>query len=228
VRPYPISYRAIIPKEKEAANLLVTICLSATHIAYGSIRCEPVYMMMGQAAAVAASMAIDSKKSVQQIDVKKLQAILKNDPLADGSEPEILVDNDSPETSKVTGTWVTRRRGAYGKSFYIKETGQSGNNEIQYIPVIKNAGRYQVYAYFPKVDSASTKTHVELFDGKQRKEITVHTSNIKVVGQTLGEWVSLGAYTFPKGSQGYVRISDKDADGIVVADAILFVPEAKN
>lgn len=225
VRPYPISYRAIIPKEKEAANLLVTICLSATHIAYGSIRCEPVYMMMAQAAAVAASMAIDSKQSVQQIDVKKLQAILKDNPLADGSTPEILVDNDNPETAKVTGTWVTKRLGAYGKTFYIKEAGQSGNNEIQYTPVIKKAGRYQTYAYFPKAEGASTKTHIEVFDGKQRKDVIVNKSDIQVVGQTRGEWVSLGTYSFSKGNQAYVRISDKDADGVVVADAVLFVPQ---
>ncbi len=150
-----------------------------------------------------------------------MQAILKNDPLADGSTPEILVDNDNPESTKVTGTWVTKRRGAYGKTFYIKESGQSGNNEILYTPVFKKAGRYQAYAYFPKVDSASTKTHIEVFDGKQRKEIIVHRSDIKVVGQTLGEWVPLGTYSFPEGSRAYVRISDKDADGVIVADALL-------
>lgn len=223
--PYPISYRAITPKEKEAANLLVPVCLSATHIAYGSIRCEPVYMVMAQSAAVAACMAIDSRKSVQQIDVKRLQVSLKDNPLADGSVPEILVDNDNPETAKVTGTWVTKKKGAYGKTFYIKEAGQVGNNEVQYTPVIKKAGRYQAYAYFPKVEGASTKTHIEVFDGKQQKDIVVYNSDIKVLGQTRGEWVSLGTYSFSKGNQAYVRISDKEADGAIVADAVLFVPQ---
>jgi hypothetical protein len=222
--PYPISYRAIIPKEKEAANLLVPVCLSATHIAYGSIRCEPVYMVMGQSAAVAASMAIDAKKSVQQIDVKKLQAILKDNPLADGSTPEILVDN---ETAKVTGTWETKKRGAYGPSFLVKEASQSGDNAVQFTPDIKKAGRYHAYAYFPisVVPGASTKTQVEVFDGKQRKDIVVHKSDVKVVGQTLGEWVSLGTYSFTKGNQAYVRISVKGADGAIAADAVLFVPQ---
>ncbi len=61
--PYPIAYRCIIPKTEDCKNLLVPVCLSATHIAYGSIRMEPVFMVLGQSAAVAAAMAIDAKRS---------------------------------------------------------------------------------------------------------------------------------------------------------------------
>jgi hypothetical protein len=78
--PYPISYRALTPKQNECDNLLVPVCLSATHIAYGSIRMEPVFMVLGQSAAEAASMAIDAKVPVQKIDVGKLQNWLQSDP----------------------------------------------------------------------------------------------------------------------------------------------------
>jgi ribulose 1,5-bisphosphate synthetase/thiazole synthase len=74
--PYPIAYRAIVPKATECDNLIVPVCLSATHIAYGSIRMEPVFMVLGQSSALAACQAIDDGKPVQQIDVKKLQATL--------------------------------------------------------------------------------------------------------------------------------------------------------
>src|SRR5690606_29913944 len=65
--PYPISYRAIIAKKAEASNLFVPVCLSASHIAFGSIRMEPVFMVLGQSAAIAASLAIDHNVPVQDV-----------------------------------------------------------------------------------------------------------------------------------------------------------------
>src|ERR1044072_2642846 len=56
--PYAISYRSIVPRERECENLFVPICLAATHIAYGSIRMEPVFMVLGQSSATAAILAI--------------------------------------------------------------------------------------------------------------------------------------------------------------------------
>ena len=75
-KPYPIDYRSIVPKRKECKNLLVPICLSASHMAYGSIRMEPVFMILGQSAAAAAAIAIDDNISVQDVDYGKLKAEL--------------------------------------------------------------------------------------------------------------------------------------------------------
>ena len=80
--PYPVSYRSIVPKQNECTNLIVPVCLSASHIAYGSIRMEPVFMVLGQSSATAAVMAIDKKISVQKVPVDKLQSELKANPLA--------------------------------------------------------------------------------------------------------------------------------------------------
>ena len=78
--PYPVSYRSLTPRQDECTNLLVPVCLSASHIAYGSIRMEPVFMVLAQSAAMAASMAIDNKAPVQKIDVSRLQQWLQDDP----------------------------------------------------------------------------------------------------------------------------------------------------
>jgi hypothetical protein len=83
--PYPVSYRSLTPKPNECTNLLVPVCLSASHIAYGSIRMEPVFMVLAQSAAMAASMAIDAKVPVQKIDVSKLQQWLQDDPYLEKS-----------------------------------------------------------------------------------------------------------------------------------------------
>jgi hypothetical protein len=73
---YPISYRAIIPTRGQCSNLVVPVCLSATHIAYGSIRMEPVFLLLGQAAAVAATLALREKCSLQDLPYKTLRAAL--------------------------------------------------------------------------------------------------------------------------------------------------------
>ncbi len=77
--PYPISYRSIIPKKEECANLLVPVCVSATHIGFGSIRMEPVFMVLGQSAATAAALAIDDNTSVQELNYNKLKSQLLED-----------------------------------------------------------------------------------------------------------------------------------------------------
>ncbi len=71
--PYPISYRAILPKAADCTNLLVPVCLSATHIAYGSIRMEPVFMVLAQSAANAADLALSAGSTVQAVDYSKLR-----------------------------------------------------------------------------------------------------------------------------------------------------------
>lgn len=77
--PYPIAYRSLIPKAGECGNLLVPVCLSASHIAYGSIRMEPVFMVLGQSAATAACLAIDDGVLVQKVSYPKLRERLLAD-----------------------------------------------------------------------------------------------------------------------------------------------------
>jgi len=78
--PYAIAYGSLVPKREQATNLLVPVCLSASHIAYGSIRMEPVFMILGQSAATAAAMAIDAGQAVQDVPY----ALLRKRLLADG------------------------------------------------------------------------------------------------------------------------------------------------
>ncbi|MCS7167166.1 MAG: FAD-dependent oxidoreductase [Gemmatales bacterium] len=77
VQPYSIPYRSILPKPEECSNLLVPVCVSATHVAYGSIRMEPVFMVLGQASGIAAHLALEHRCSVQEIPVEKLTQKLR-------------------------------------------------------------------------------------------------------------------------------------------------------
>jgi hypothetical protein len=77
-KAYGISYRSIVPKKGEVENLFVPVCLSASHVAHGSIRMEPQFMMLGQAAVLAASLAIDENVSAQEVNYSQLIDLIKN------------------------------------------------------------------------------------------------------------------------------------------------------
>jgi hypothetical protein len=75
---YEIAYGALVPREEECTNLLVPVCVSCSHIAYGSIRMEPVFMILGQSAAAAACMAIDRKTTIQNVPYDELRDLLRS------------------------------------------------------------------------------------------------------------------------------------------------------
>ena len=80
MKPYGIDYGAVVPKKSECVNLIVPVCLSASHIAFGSIRMDPVFFALGQVAGTAAAQAIDAGCAVQDVPYDRLSARL----LADG------------------------------------------------------------------------------------------------------------------------------------------------
>jgi len=228
--PYPISYRAIIPKRDECLNLYVPVCLSASHIAYGSIRMEPVFMVLAQSAAIAACMAIDQKQTIHEVNVKNLQALLKKDPLLDGSIPDVLVDNDDSSAVIIKGKWnrLTSEMelgyiGNYGPSLLMADTVNVSEHEVTFIPPVPVTGNYKVYSYFVKTPGTSNKTKIRVNDGRTTKMITVNKADIPIEGQTSGEWVYLGNFLLPEGKKSFIAITSRDADGTIVADAVLLV-----
>ena len=79
IKPYSISYRSIVPKKQECRNLLVPVCLSASHVAYGSIRMEPVFLILGQSAGTAAAFAIEEGIAVMDLPYEHLRDRLLKD-----------------------------------------------------------------------------------------------------------------------------------------------------
>lgn len=181
-------------------------------------------MVLGQSAATAAVMAINGETSVQKIDVSQLQQRLKDDPLADGSIFEVLVDNRDSLQVQRKGGWSRETRGGYGPDFYVHMPVKDSIATVRFTANIPRAGRYAGYIYFPRLQGLSSTTLVIVNDGKRMQGLSIRESDIRVEGQTSGEWIPLGTYNLPEGKASFVQVSNKDADGKVVADAVVWVP----
>lgn len=217
--PYPISYKSITPKREECTNLTVPVCVSSTHIAFGSIRMEPVFMVLGQSAAVAASMAIDTNSSVQEIDVTSLRKRLKEDPYLDGSVPEILVDDTDIDKVQRRGSWSKRIGGNY-KTSYMWSANEKKDATFSFTPIIKEEGKYAVYFYCTSLPDAElpNKLIVDIQDVNGINSVSFNPKSER------GGWAPLGIYSFSKGKTT-ICVDGNTTEGAVFADAVLLIPE---
>ncbi|MDR3709312.1 MAG: FAD-dependent oxidoreductase [Capsulimonadaceae bacterium] len=108
-KPYEIPYRALVPKLENCSNLLVPVCLSSTHVAWASLRMEPVFMMTGEAAGRAAALAALSKTAVQNIPVETLQKQLRDNKGILDVAPEAIAEFDWAPKQPRVGEVVTFR-----------------------------------------------------------------------------------------------------------------------
>jgi hypothetical protein len=224
--PYEISYRAIVPKHGECKNLTVPVCLSATHIAFGSIRMEPVFMVLGQVAAVASSFALEKKIPVQEIDVTTLREKLKNDPLLDGTTPDILVDNNFAEQVEVKGNWSVRSSwmGQYMSDYLVSDVSAGGEKRVIFKPEINISGNYHIYLYCPAERWSGDATGwaaavpVKVICGSNEEIIIVNPEADKF------NWADLGDYPLAANQTCKIEIMADSVSSPVPADAVLLVP----
>ena len=223
--PYPISYRSITPKREQCTNLLVPVCMSASHIAYGSIRMEPVFMVLGQSAAVAASLAMEQGGcDVQKVDSKEINAVIEKDPYMDGSVPDILID-DSNDMVNADEGWVAKGRGGYGLSFYELPL-TSETKAVRFaVESIPSSGTWAVYSYQSRNKKLTSVTSFEIISGDQSYKVKFNRDDLNVLGQTSGDWALLGKYEFKEGQPVEVIVSNQGADAPMRADAVLFVKQ---
>lgn len=221
--PYPISYRSITPKREECTNLLVPVCLSASHIAFGSIRMEPVFMLLGQSAAKAASLAIDGNVMVQEIDAKEIQRMYEEDPLMDGSTPDVLVDDPQIELGEKSKWERVKSNSGFGPS-YIKLDQTKGKQSLKFPVNVQKDGKYDLYTYFIRNRESTERAEILIRNGKDVSTFVLEQKEIVVRGQTSGEWVSIGEYDLKADTPAYVEFTNNgNVNGIVIADAVLAV-----
>jgi FAD dependent oxidoreductase len=217
--PYQISYKAIIPKKTECINLFVPVCLSASHIAFGSIRMEPVFMVLAQSAAYATSLAIDNNSSVQGVYVPILQKKLNENPLATGIKPEILIDNANQKQVKTRGNWTVAPKGfgRYGKDYLVADSQTSNEAIAIFSTKFERSQKHKAYIYIPQ-----NKEHATEIDIKT-KHLNIYKT-IKInVNRDESDWYLIGEYNTKKNEIIDIEISTKKK-GFLIADAVLWVP----
>jgi hypothetical protein len=221
-KPYQIPYRSLTPKKSECDNLLVPVCLSASHIAYCSLRMEPVYMALGHASGVAAVMALKSHCPVQGIDVAALQAKLRGQKAVLGLSQKTPVIMDGivmdDESAAYTGDWTVSTFGdpLYGSSHHDNNEGK-GARQARFEIKVPEAGRYEVrLAYCAAPNRASqVPVTIEYSGGTQR--VTVNQKESLMLG---GHFVSLGTFPFTSDKPSTITVSNADTDGFVSVDAV--------
>uniref|UniRef100_UPI003567F792 FAD-dependent oxidoreductase n=1 Tax=Novipirellula sp. TaxID=2795430 RepID=UPI003567F792 len=230
--PYPISYRSLLPKANECTNLIVPVSLSASHMAFGSIRMEPVFMVLGQSSATAAIQAIRDKQTLHEIDYAKLREQLTTDKQVLDWKP-VLREGFSIDPKKLSGIVVddvnAKRTGFNGAGHTVpKFVGHNYRHDGDFnkgqqlatysLPVAKR-GRYAVRMSYTANPNRASNVPVTITRKDQTQ--TVMVNQRKSPGEegflTLVEdEMSSGNIT--------VTISNEGTNGYVVIDAVHLMP----
>jgi hypothetical protein len=236
ISPYSIAYGSLVPKKGQCDNLVVTICVSSSHIAFGSIRMEPVFMILGQSGATAAVMAIDGNIPVQDVAYTKLREQLQTDgqvlehadsakPKAEkaivnlASLPGVVVDD---EAAQLTGEWKTSSAAPVyvGNGYRHDNAAQNGKASARFTAKLPAAGKYEVRLSSPPNANRSSKVSVEIQAADGQHVAKVDQRRSPGAAETFH---TLGIYEFTADQPGVVTVSNNGSDGYVVIDAVQWI-----
>lgn len=232
VPPYGISYRALLPQRGQCTNLLVPVCVSASHIAYGSIRMEPVFMVLGQSAAVAAALALERDIDVQAVAYAELRPRLlacgqvlehRAAPVAGIAVSSLAGHVVDDAAAQLQGHWSASAalRPFVGTGYVHDGNADKGKLRARFVVELPGGGDYRVQvAYTAAANRASNvPVLVHAAAGSDRVEI-----DQRKPAPIDGLWLELGIYRFAADGRAVVEISNDGTDGHVVVDAVRLLP----
>jgi FAD dependent oxidoreductase len=240
--PFPVGYRALLPPRGSVVNLGVPVCLSASHIAYGSIRMEPVFFVLGQALGQAAALAKDG--NLLALDYEQLRADLlsagqvlelpvaamaaranqQNPPVRDPGELAVptgytlaaLLDDGE---ARFVGPWAESKAASqFLGPGYRHDAGSAGGRRAEWRLALP-PGRYLVELGYPSASNRASNTTVRL------KAPLVHQSleldqRLPGAPRSSYRWALVGALELGEPSELVIEVENRSADGVVVIDAL--------
>lgn len=232
--PYPISYRAIVPKAEECTNLFVPVCVSSSHIAFGSIRMEPVFMILGHSAADAAAIAIDEDIDVQDVDYAKLRQQLLDEgqvlemernphppkvTLKPDMFPGIVLDDSD---AKLTGNWTSSCvNGPFLGAHYLHDGDEGkGSKSARWEVKIEEAGKYEVLIGYSANANRASNVPITIGHAGGKSEAAL---NQRKPNKDGSPFASVGVFKF-EGS-AVIEIGTQDTNGYVIVDSIQLLPK---
>ena len=231
MKPYPISYRSLVPKQRECENLFVPVCMAASHIAYGSIRMEPVFMILAESSVTAAAIAIDEKIPVQKVNYAKLRARLLADqqvldwtnaaPARPAVPPRLRLEGVLIDDRDAThhGEWVESSSvpNYIGAAYLHDNNARKGEMNLLFTPTITAAGDYELALVFTSNPNRASNVPVTV-------QVLGETKVLKINQRTGTGVASLGRFQLPAGRECSVTVANTGTDGFVVVDGLQVKP----
>lgn len=236
--PYQVPYRSLLPKPAECTNLLVPVALSATHVAYSSIRVEPTWMILGQSAGIAAALAAQEGGTVQDLAYPKLRTRLLAQkqvldlPILPDLPPEpvtpvsidpaklpgIVVDDADAE---VKGAWTRSAnfKNHIGRGYLHDDARGDGQSSITFRAKLPKPGRYELRIAYSPHETRAKKVPVLIESGGQKTTLEFDQTLPLLPGEAFR---SAGTVDLA-GPDAAITLTNSKTEGFVIADAIQLV-----
>jgi hypothetical protein len=241
---YQIPYRAITPSASECSNLLVPVALSATHVAYSSVRVEPTWMAIGQSAGVAAALAAKEGVTVQALDYGRLRARLlaqrqvldlpvlppvgkvarSSGPISIDlkSLPGLILDDSQAELS---GDWErsTNFKPHVGTGYLHDEQRSDGKSRAVFRFKAPADGEFELRMAYSAHETRTTRLPVTIVGGGSEHRFTVDQTQPMPAGQVFRP---IGSLRLRQGLEYTLTVTNQDTKGFVIVDAFQLLPVA--
>jgi hypothetical protein len=241
---YQIPYRAITPSASECSNLLVPVALSATHVAYSSVRVEPTWMAIGQSAGVAAALAAKEGVTVQALDYGRLRArLLAQNQVLDlpvlppvgkvarssgpisidlKSLPGLILDDSQAELS---GDWErsTNFKPHVGTGYLHDEQRSDGKSRAVFRFKAPADGEFELRMAYSAHETRTTRLPVTIVGGGSEHRFTVDQTQPMPAGKAFRP---IGSLRLRQGLEYTLTVTNQDTKGFVIVDAFQLLPVA--